>query len=98
MIIFSDKLFTKPIKTIKAFTSDELKRAFDEIEKLGKKYYLAGYIRYEAFSITSSELPLLYFEVFENYEQFLPDTSRNFVLNPKPCISFEEYIRSQLHL
>lgn len=91
MIIFSDKLFTKSIKTIKAFTSDELKRAFNEIEKLGKKYYLAGYIRYEAFSITSSELPLLYFEVFENYEQFLPDTSRNFVLNPIPRISFEEY-------
>ena len=91
MIIFSNKLFTKSIKAIKAFTSGELKKAFDEIEELGKKYYLAGYIRYSAFSKTNSEFPLLYFEVFENYEQFLPDKSRNFVLNPVPCITFEEY-------
>ena len=94
MIIFSDKLFTNSIKTIKAFSKDELKKAFCEIEELGKKYYLAGYLRYEAFSKQNSDQPLLYFEVFENYEEFLPKSEKSFILNTKPCVSFDEYSKA----
>ena len=64
MIIFSDKLFTKPIKIIQAFNQDELIQAFSQIEKLKKEFFILGYIRYETFTVQKSNFALLYFEVF----------------------------------
>ena len=91
MIVFGDKIFKNPVKIIKAFTQNELFNALEEIETLKKDFYMTGYIRYEAFNADFSAEPLLYFEVFENFEQFIPKKVSQKTLNPRPCISFEEY-------
>ena len=97
MQIYSDKVFKNPIKVIKAFDSDSFVQSFKEIEALKTKYYLVGYVRYEAKDIflgkyITSKMPLLYFEVFENFEKFeLKQNSKDVFLFPKPDITFEEY-------
>lgn len=91
MIIFSDKIFTNPINVICAFNREELEAAFVLIEELKQKYFLAGYIRYETFSVREYHLPLLYFEVFENYNKYKPREGKNLPLNPVPCVNFCEY-------
>ena len=96
MSVYSDKIFKNPIKIIKAFNNSEFKAAFNEIEKLRKKYFLLGYIRYEAKEIFLNNqiqfpLPLLYFEVYETYEKYLPQTSQDIKLKITPQIHFSEY-------
>lgn len=91
MIIFGEKLFTNPIKKIMAFNSEELKVAFAEIEELKKKFYLVGYLRYNAFSTQSSDFPLLYFEVFNSYNIYKTKNTKKLLLNLKPCVNFYEY-------
>lgn len=91
MIIFSDKIFTNPINVICAFNREELEAAFVLIEELKQKYFLTGYVRYEAFSVREYHLPLLYFEVFENYNKYKPREGKNLPLNPVPCVNFCEY-------
>ncbi len=97
MQIYSDKLFKNPSKIISAFNRDEFISAFKELEILKEKYYLIGYIRYEANDIflgknIISKFPLLYFEAFENYEKFEQhQNSREIFLFPNPKISFEDY-------
>ena len=91
MIIFSDKLFTKPIKIIQAFNQDELIQAFSQIEKLKKEFFILGYIRYETFTVQKSNFPLLYFEVFKDYNIYKTKKVKNLLLNPRPCVNFCEY-------
>lgn len=96
MQIYSDKIFKNPIKIIKAFSNDEFKRAFEEIEKYKSRFYLLGYIRYEAKEIflgnqILSDLPLLYFEVFEDYETYIPSEHQNINLTLEPQILFSDY-------
>lgn len=97
MQIYSDKIFKKPQKIISAFDSESFIFAFQEIEKLKNKYYLIGYVRYEAKDVflgknIKSKYPLLYFEAYENFEKFSPNESLQKVfLFPKPKISFAEY-------
>lgn len=91
MIIFGEKLFTNPIKVIKAFSFDQIKLAFAEIEELKRKFYIVGYIRYNAFSKVNSDFPLLYFEVFETYNIYKTKKTKNLLLNPKSCVNFCEY-------
>ncbi len=92
MIIFGDKLFTNPVKVIKAFNKFELIDAFKQIEQLKNEFFLAGYLRYEAFNCDSSDLPLLYFEVFKDYKEYeskiLPFSPK---IVTKPLVSFTEY-------
>lgn len=76
MIIFSDKIFTNPIKVIQAFNRKELEDAFSLIEKLRHKFFLTGYIRYEAFNVQNCDLPLLYFEVFKNYNIYINNKNK----------------------
>lgn len=73
MQIFADKIFKKPMKVIQAFDNKSFVEAFSQIEELRKqnKYYLLGYIRYEAKEVfiggkIKSKYPLLYFEVFDS--------------------------------
>lgn len=92
MIIFGEKIFENPVKIIKAFNKQEIKKAFSVIENLKNKFYLTGYIRYEALNCEESDEPLLYFEVFKTYKKYVP--SKNIsskILKPEPSISFEEY-------
>lgn len=96
MQIYSDKIFKNPIKIIKAFSNEEFKRAFEEIEKYKSRFYLLGYIRYEAKEIflgnqILSDLPLLYFEVYEDYETYIPSEHQNINLTLEPQILFSNY-------
>ena len=96
MLIFGNKLFKKPLRILKAFNNEEFLTAFREIEELSKKYYLAGYIRYEAKEVflgekITSEFPLLYFEVFEDFKEFSPHVADLCRLKSAPAITFEQY-------
>lgn len=96
MQVYADKAFNHPIKIIKAFNSAELLSAIGEVETLSKTRYLLGYVRYEAKDVfpgkdIESEYPLLYFEVFEKFEKYLPKQAKPAFLNPTPALSFEQY-------
>ncbi|MCM1265621.1 MAG: aminodeoxychorismate synthase component I [Candidatus Gastranaerophilales bacterium] len=99
MQIYGDKLFSQPIDRIIAFDNDSFKKSFEQIEcykKAGK--YLLGYIRYEAKNIFlgqkySSQKPILYFEVFENYETYTPIKNKK-IIYPivKNLVSKTDYV------
>ncbi len=96
MLIFGNKLFKKPLRILKAFNNEEFLTAFREIEELSKKYYLAGYIRYEAKEVflgekITLEFPLLYFEVFEDFKEFSPHVADLCRLKSSSAITFEQY-------
>ena len=72
-------IFINPIEEIIAFEEHELKKAFLKINELSQKYWLAGYIRYEAgycflpksydikIKISKSK-PLLWFGIYDEPE------------------------------
>lgn len=99
MQIFADKKFTNPVGIIKAFDNDGFFEAFSQIENLRKRpnNYLVGYIRYEAKEIflgkqVESQMPLLYFEVFENYEKFkISQKKLNVNISPVSLIDYNTY-------
>ena len=96
MIIYSDKLFENSIEIIKAFDNSEFLTCFEKIEALREKYFLVGYIRYEAKDIflgksVKSELPLLYFEVFDGFKEYKRNKGGYARLNASPDITFDEY-------
>lgn len=96
MQIYSNKLFKNPIKIIKAFNNDEFTNAFAQIEKYRKDKFLLGYIRYEAKEIflgnkITSINPLLYFEVYDDFEEYKQQYHKNIDINVSPNIHFSEY-------
>jgi len=96
MQIYDKMILKNPIKIITAFDNSSFISAFRLIEMFCKTHYLIGYVRYEAKDIflgqeVNSLLPLLYFEVFENFEQYIPKHTDIVYLNPKPKITFEHY-------
>ena len=79
MQIFNNKLFRNPIDIIEVFNAAELKQATEKLDKYKEQYYLLGYIRYEAKEAflgnnLTTKKPLLYFEVYENYEKISTKT------------------------
>ena len=84
MQIYSNKSFSNPIEVIQA--EGDLEQAFLRIEKLRKKYYLLGYITYD--------FKKLYFEVFDKYENYRPQTPKQLGTIIKPLISKETYINA----
>ena len=101
MQIFNDKLFRNPIEIIEVFDTAELKSATEKLDKYQEKYYLLGYIRYEAKEAflgkrITSKKPLLYFEVYKNYEKIGTKTkdlteAKIFI---KDVITKEEYTKN----
>lgn len=97
MQIYSDKLFENPIRIIEAFDNEQFKNAFKLIEKYKSAHYLLGYIRYEAKDVflgkkIESKLPLLYFEVFENYKKYEPNQIKEEIfLNAVANVTYKEY-------
>lgn len=97
MQIYSDKVFKNPVYIIKAFNNEEFKSAFAELEFLKEKYYLVGYVRYEAYkifqniSITSKE-PLLYFEAYRGYSDFEAAPLAPHKTSSYPKVNREEYL------
>lgn len=99
MIIYQNKLFQCPLCKLVAFDYQSFFEALDKIEELSRKYYLVGYIRYEAKNLFIDKdytqgSPLLYFEVFESFEEYEPKSTHFYELSPKPSITFEEYSRA----
>lgn len=98
MNIFAGKSFKKPVEIISVFDSKSFRGTFEKIEKFSKTHYILGYIRYEAKDVflgkdITTKCPLLYFEVYEDYEDFNPDETEDIFLLPEPVISFEDYAR-----
>jgi para-aminobenzoate synthetase/4-amino-4-deoxychorismate lyase len=96
MQVYADKRFDEPLHTLIAFNNQELNNAFEAIDKYKDRYYLLGYVRYEAKDAFAGcqiehELPLLYFEVFDYFEPYTPGKAEPFVLEPKPALTFEQY-------
>lgn len=95
-MIFANKKFINRIATIEAFDAESFKEVFAKIEQYRHSAYLCGYIRYEAKDVflgrkVVSDLPLLYFEVFEGYEDFVAESFAPAVISTTPEMSFEEY-------
>lgn len=96
MLIYSDKYFENPIDIIKAFDNRSFYNALKRIEEYRKNYFLAGYIKYEAYKIflnqkINEKLPVLYFEVYENYKKYNPKQNNNYFINIEETISKAEY-------
>ena len=98
MQIYHNKCFLEPIDRIIAFSNQDLKKAFDRIEEYKNKgFYLLGYIRYDAKNIflgksISSDLPLIYFEVYEDYTNYEPYTpQKDISIYSEAELSYEQY-------
>lgn len=100
MQIFAGKKFEKPIKIIEAFDNESFIEAFSKIEKLRKRFYLLGYIRYESKDVffgkkIKSKYPLLYFEVFDKAGEFCKQNSPEQIkLYSKALIDYKTYSKS----
>lgn len=100
MQIFADKLFENPLNIITAFDNEGFVEAFSQIEDLRKRFYLLGYVRYEAKEIflgrkIKSKLPLLYFEVFEKSGEFcLQNSPAEPFLLPETTVCYRDYKRA----
>ena len=87
MQIYSDKLFSNPIKTIVAKGKENMRSALDELEEASKKYYALGYITYD--------FDYLYFEIFESYEKYIPSkNTKQLGIISNPLVSKDEYIKA----
>ena len=82
MQIYSDKIFDKPVEVIEAFS--DLREAFKKIEEYGKKYYLLGFVNYD--------FDYLYFEVFDKFRTYVPNSPKPLGTVLKPKICREKYI------
>lgn len=92
MIIYKDKLFEHPIKILKAFNSEEVYSLLDEAEALAKTHYVVGYVRYEVWKgHYSSDYPLCYFEVFDDYKKYSPANLASVAIDSCADITFDEY-------
>lgn len=84
MQIYSDKIFSNPVKIIKASGRKNLLSSLDEIWELRKEYYLLGYITYE--------FDKLYFEVYNSYDKFEPrEFNDRYGIIRKNLISYSGY-------
>ena len=108
MIIYCDQLYQNPVQTLVAFDDVEVKEVFDRIEELRHQYILIGYVRYEAKDVwlgkpVKSDLPLVYMQVFQHGENYVPNEPMEIDLEPVPAISYHRYhqdlskIKSRLH-
>lgn len=98
MSVFAGKIFENPVRILTAFDKKSFVDAFEKIEILRRKYLLLGYVRYEAKDIflgkdVESSLPLLYFEVYENFAQtdFSPNSHENSFVLPETTLRYENY-------
>lgn len=99
MIIYQNKIFKNPVDRLVAFDYESFFEALNNIEELRKRYYIVGYIRYEAKNLFvdktyTQDSPLLYFEVFESFKYYQPKNTHFYELSLKPSITFEEYSKA----
>lgn len=99
MQIFADKKFENPLKIIEAFDNKSFVEAFSQIEKLRKRFYLLGYIRYEAKDIflgkkIKSKYPLLYFEAYKDTKEYQYKLQQENYFTTEPAIDFKTYSKA----
>lgn len=99
MIIYQNKIFKNPVDRLVAFDYESFFEALNNIEELRKRYYIIGYIRYDAKNLFvdktyTQDSPLLYFEVFESFKYYQPKNTHFYELSLKPSITFEEYSKA----
>lgn len=82
MQIYSEKLFKNPIEIVEA--EGDLSEAFKRLEALREKYYLLGYITYD--------FKKLYFEVFDKFEKYIPNSPKQLGTMISPQITKSQYI------
>ena len=82
MQIYSEKLFKNPIEIVEA--EGNLSEAFKRLETLRAKYYLLGYITYD--------FKKLYFEVFDKFEKYIPNSPKQLGTMISPQITKSQYI------
>ena len=82
MQIYSEKLFKNPIEIVEA--EGDLSEAFKRLETLREKYYLLGYITYD--------FKKLYFEVFDKFEKYIPNSPKQLGTMISPQITKSQYI------
>lgn len=103
MQIYDDKVFNNPIEKLSAFNKIDFKKALNRIQALSKKYYLLGYIRYEAKEIflgkeIKTKFPLLYFEVYEDFQKYQPKNFENIFIYTKPRLTYKQYEKDILRI
>ncbi|MDR1606295.1 MAG: aminodeoxychorismate synthase component I [Streptococcaceae bacterium] len=96
MMIYDDKQFEQPVATLLAFDAAGVRSALAEMEKWRQTHYLVGYLRYEAKAVflgqeIQSELPLLYFQVFEQWTPYVSQHTTKFNLKAQAQQTFEAY-------
>lgn len=93
MQIYADKLFLEPLEIIEVFDPQEIKNGFLRLEQLKTKgYYLVGYLRYDL-TKTAQGFPLMYFEAFDGYENFIcKEIEEPVGIITTPKIAKQEYI------
>ncbi len=92
MMIFNTKCFDEPIAYLQCFKFEELKNAFDEVEKYKNQgFHLVGYVRYNFEE--DRNLPILYFEVFDKFKKY-KETKTNTKIHVLPLIEKEEYFNA----
>ncbi|MCM1009495.1 MAG: aminodeoxychorismate synthase component I [Fusobacterium sp.] len=96
MLIYSDKLFENLVEIISAFDRTSFFKALERIEELRAKYYIVGYIKYEAYKFFQksdmvSGSPLLYFEVYKEFRTFTQTGQQDCKTVLYPQIAKEQY-------
>lgn len=94
MQIYSNKLFENKVFTIEVFEPEKLKYGFEQLEKLSLQgFYLLGYFRYDLSK--PCEYPLMYFEAYESYREYVPNSSTKIAgILVEPKITKEQYFDS----
>ncbi|MCP4482057.1 MAG: hypothetical protein GY817_04560 [bacterium] len=91
-IIFGDKLFKEPLKIIEVFDSVDILSALSELNQYAKKYWTAGYLRYDAFTKSGkSEKPLVFFGIYESSQEAESSAFYEPFLEIKEQLSFADY-------
>lgn len=96
--LFGDKMFCQPLAVVKAMNSRECQQAFQLIADYARKYYVLGYVSYQAKEVFlgkhfESPTPLLYFEVYDDFHPYQPQTSvESLFLFPRPLMNYPQYV------
>lgn len=97
MQIYVEKKFNKPLCVLKAFNNKDFRQVFELLDVYRNDYYILGYVRYEAKDIflgkeVNSSMPLCYFEVFDEYEEYKASEQTDDVfIKIEPLISKDCY-------
>ena len=91
-MIFGSWRYSDCLKTLAAFSPEEVPRVFALLEDSAREHYAVGYVRYDL--SRPSAQPLVWFQVFAARTPYTPPPANPPVLRPQPALSFAEYARA----